>query len=111
MQQQHYFLTYDKLQALINQLIEVGYTCYGPQLKEDAITYAQLTDIQQLPWGMQDKQAPGEYTLTKTEKKQAFLWASAVSSIKPFLFSAEETVWKVVRDGNYLLQFHPVIAA
>lgn len=101
------FLPYEKLQQLINLLIEQGYHCVGPQVRDAAIVYDTLTSIEQLPWGMRDYQAPGEYRLEKIPEQLAFSWANGPQALKPLLFKPYETVWKVARDEKGKLIFKP----
>ncbi len=101
----NYFLPHNKLQTLIDTLIKAGYQCQGPQARDGTIIYAELTQSEQLPWGVIDHQNPGEYRLEKTKKHKAFLFANGPQAIKPNLFKAKEQLWSVVRDESGTLQF------
>lgn len=103
------FLPHEKLQLLINLLIEQGYQCVGPQVRDAAIVYDTLTSMEQLPWGIRDYQTPGEYRLEKIPQHLAFSWANGPQALKPLLFKPYETVWKVTRDKNGKLIFKPEI--
>lgn len=104
-----YFLSQAQLQDLIVLLIKQGYQCIGPQVCEGYIQYDSLSDVNQLPWGVSDKHAPGIYELTSTDKKQAFSWANSPSSIKPFLFKQQESIWRIQRNSAGKICFEPVI--
>ena len=104
-----YFLPQDQLQSLIDAIKQAGYECIGPQVRDNAIVYYQLDHVSQLPWGIQDVQGPGSYRL-KTQGKKAFgSWSNGPQSIKPWVFVAEDVLWKVVRDAKGKLKFESVI--
>lgn len=104
-----YFLPYIDLQGLIHALQAAGYSCVGPQVREGAIVYDILNHADQLPWGMRDYQAPGEYRLETIPEHKAFAFSNGPQAIKPILFKAQETVWKVQRNSEGKLIFQPHI--
>lgn len=101
-----YFLPHAKLQDFIISLQQAGYCCIGPQIKDGAIVYDELVTAEQLPWGMRDYQAPGEYRLEKIPQHEAFAFANGPQAIKPQLFKPSETVWRVKRNEQGKLEFH-----
>lgn len=105
-----HFLPYTKLQLLITALEQAGFTCIGPQVRDGAIVYENLSDAKQLPWGIRDNQLPGEYTLTKTSEQKAFGFSNGPQAIKPILFKPRETVWRVTRNAEGKLTFQPTLA-
>lgn len=102
---EYHFLPHHQLQQLIDALYSKGFTCIGPQVKDGAIVYDNLTDSDQLPWGIRDHQKPGEYLLEKIEENEAFSWANGPQALKPILFKASETVWKAKRNSKGSLEF------
>ena len=108
--QSNHFLPHTQLQALIDTLLAAGFSCVGPQVRDGAIIYDVLTQATQLPWGIRDHQAPGEYRLEILDTKQAFSWANGPQAIKPILFKPSETVWKVARNSAGKLEFNPTTA-
>ncbi|OGV40726.1 MAG: sulfite reductase subunit A [Legionellales bacterium RIFCSPHIGHO2_12_FULL_42_9] len=108
--QNNHFLPHTQLQVLIDTLQASGYSCVGPQVRDGAIIYDVLTEATQLPWGIRDHQAPGEYRLEILDKKQAFAFANGPQAIKPILFKPSETVWKVARNSVGKLEFIPQAA-
>lgn len=106
----NYFLPHQRLQDLIDELQRAGFDCIGPQVRDNAIVYERLKDARQLPWGVRDIQAPGQYRLEKTGENKAFSFANGAQAIKPLLFKPRETVWKVVRREGRLdfVPHHPV---
>ena len=104
-----HFLAYSELQTLIDALKQAGYLCVGPQVRDGAIVYDTLTSVEQLPWGVRDHQAPGEYRLEMLAEKKAFSWANGPQAIKPILFKPIEIVWRAERNHLGKLEFnaHP----
>lgn len=96
-----------KLQNLLSALHNAGYSCVGPQVRDGAIVYDLLADVNQLPWGIRDHQTPGGYELEQLNVQKAFAFANGPQAIKPLLFKPQETVWKVTRDGDGKLIFKP----
>lgn len=105
-----YFLPQNQLQHLIDALMQAGYRCVGPQVREGAIVYDTLLQAEQLPWGMRDDQSPGGYRLEKIPEQEAFAWANGPQAIKPILFKPQETLWRVQRDASGKLTFLPTVA-
>ncbi|MBA2653767.1 MAG: 4Fe-4S dicluster domain-containing protein [Gammaproteobacteria bacterium] len=102
-----YYLPSDQFQNLLSQLKTSGYSCVGPQVRDSAIVYDVLENATQLPWGMRDHQKPGEYRLEKIPQHEAFSFANGPQAIKPWLFKARETLWKVGRNQEGKLEFYP----
>ena len=103
-----YFLPYAKLNDLILQLQQAGYDCIGPQVSQGVIVYESLSSADALPWGIRDRQAPGQYRLETIAEKKAFAFSNGPQAIKPLLFKPRETVWRVMRDEHGKLQFQPI---
>lgn len=104
---QKHFLPHEKLQNFLLALQQAGYTCVGPQVRDGAIVYDVLENVEQFPWGIRDYQAPGEYRLEKIAEQEVFLFANGPQAIKPILFKPRETVWKVARNAEGKLIFQP----
>ncbi len=104
------FLPHALLQGLLDALIRAGFACVGPQVRDGAIVYDTLTLAEQLPWGVRDHQAPGEYRLEVLAEKKAFSWANGPQAIKPILFKPTETVWRAERNPLGKLEFNAHIA-
>jgi sulfhydrogenase subunit beta (sulfur reductase) len=103
-----YFLPYALLQAFLDRLIHAGYQIQGPQIINEQLVYAPLTQVNQLPWGIRDEQGPGQYRLVSTEEHQAFGFSNAPQALKPLLFKPTETVWRVNKEGSQGLRFEAV---
>lgn len=103
--QNSYFLPHAQANDLVRALQLAGYSCVGPQVRDGAIVYDVLDHADQLPWGIRDHQTPGNYRLETLSERKAFAFANGPQAIKPILFKAQETVWKVARNKEGKLTF------
>lgn len=102
------FLARDRLQSLLDVLQDAGYECIGPRIRDGAIVYESIESVEQLPRGVRDRQAPGEYRLDAAEGLRRFAWANGPQALKPLLFAPRESLWSVRRDAQGRLGFEPV---
>ena len=108
----HFLLPHNRLDDLLQALHEQGFAVKGPQVRDKTIVYDTLERAADLPWGVRDHQAPGEYQLQDSgNQHHAFDWAMGLNAAKPQLFKPKEHLWKVVRDSAGKLTFQPVIQA
>ena len=105
------FLPHDGLQALIDALVARGYKVIGPVVREGAVVLAPLEDAKRIPWGVLDVQAPGKYTLEAGNPQRAFGWVNGPSSLKPFLFKQQETLWQATVGADGRVGFGSVVEA
>lgn len=105
----HYFLAHEQIDDLLHVLQDNGYKCVAPRHIEGVINYAAITKASELPWGLQDEQAPGHYKVIKSDLKRAFAFTVPVQSVKPMLFKAKENVWKAIRNEQGKLVFEPQV--
>lgn len=103
------FLPRERFQALPDALRAQGYRCIGPQLRDGAIVYDVLSDVNNLPRGVRDLQSPGEYRLEKSASPRCFAWANGPQALKPLLFAPQESLWKVERSPDGKIRFAPVM--
>lgn len=96
-----------QLQQLIDSLIDHGYDCIGPQVRDGAIVFDQLNSVDQMPQGKHDRQAPGSYRLTQSSSSDYFAWANGPQAIKPLLFRPQETLWQANRNEQGEINFLP----
>lgn len=96
------FLLRDHFQALLDVLLQAGYRCVGPRLRDGAIVYDTVQKEKDFPAGVQDRQAPGEYRIEQTGERRFFDWANGPQAIKPLLFKPNEVLWRAERgeDGG-----------
>ncbi|TPW18733.1 MAG: asrAH [Halothiobacillaceae bacterium] len=102
------FLPRQRLQPLLDLLSYAGYTILGPQLRDGAIVYAELTSVTELPHGIRIEQTPGRYTVNKTNDDHYFAWANGAQALKPLTFAPRESLWQAQRNAAGLLQFQEI---
>ena len=88
------------LDHLFQVLQQRGYTVVGPQRRDGAIVYDTLESSADLPAGWTDDQDAGSYRLVSREDEALFGHRPGPSSWKRFLFPAELTLWRAVRNGH-----------
>jgi ferredoxin len=99
------FLPREHLQTLFDRIGDLGYRCIGPQVRDGAIVYDDLSDAAALPVGIGAHQAPGRYRLEHYAHARCFAWANGPQALKPLLFAPQETLWRVTRDAAGRLAF------
>lgn len=99
------FLAREHFQALIDALIDAGYRCLGPRVRDGAIVMDEVDKAAQLPVGVHDRQAPGSYRLEGSDSPRYFAWANGPQALKPILFAPRESLWRVERDAQGGLNF------
>ncbi len=100
------FLPRDALQALLDALVQAGYRVLGPRVRDGAIVYDGLAHVEELPRGVRDRQAPGEYRIEQTDDPRLFAWANGPQALKPLLFRPHEVLWRVVRGADGDMTFN-----
>ncbi len=103
------YLPRARFQALLETLQQAGYRCVGPQLRDGAIVYDTLRRVDDLPRGLRDRQAPGQYRIEKTGNPRFFAWANGPQALKPLLFAPHESLWRVERAGDGRLRFAAMV--
>jgi sulfhydrogenase subunit beta (sulfur reductase) len=95
------FLESRDLQRLHQALVQAGYEVIGPQVKDDAILFAPLNSVDQLPWGWQEQANAGSYRLQHTAGRRAFAWNTGPQGLKPWLFQPRQSLWRAenTEDG------------
>ena len=106
---QAFFLTLEQLPALIAELMQRGYQCLGAEARNGAIVMSELSSPHGLARGLQARQQPGHYQLTRDPHNRYFAWANGPQAIKPHAFAAQESLWQVRRDEQGGLQFEAVL--
>jgi ferredoxin len=104
-----HFLPRASLQRLLDALLDAGYACLGPQVRDGAIVYETLDSAQALPFGWHDRQAPASYHLERDTSPRAFAWATGPQALKPLCFAPREALWRVGRGDDGALRFEPVL--
>lgn len=90
----------DGLQSLIHALGGMGYRVLGPTLRDEAIVYADIGGIGDLPAGWTDRQEAGRYALERRDDGAYFGYAVGPQSWKQFLHLPAETLWTAKRGDD-----------
>ncbi|MGA8754731.1 MAG: hypothetical protein WB611_00125, partial [Stellaceae bacterium] len=85
------------LQRLIDLLRGRGYRVIAPTIRDGAILYDTVTDLDQLPVGWTDRQEAGEYRLEPRADDAVFGYAVGPHSWKQFLHPPVERLWQARR--------------
>ncbi len=99
------FFRTDQLQHLLDNLLSKGYTCIGPQVRDDAIIYDAIRSVEQLPQGINDEQQPGSYSLKTSNSSKYFDWANGPQAIKPLMFAPKEKLWSSTQSVEGKIRF------
>ncbi|MBM7457101.1 ferredoxin [Oceanisphaera litoralis] len=88
------FLASGDLHLLHQTLVQAGFEVIGPRVKDDAILFAPLNHVDELPWGWQEQADAGSYRLQHTAGRRAFAWNTGPQGLKPWLFQPEQVLWR-----------------
>jgi ferredoxin len=88
------------LQALVDALTADGYVVIGPTVRDGAVRFGPIRGVADLPHGVADEQSPGRYRLSADGGDLFFGYATAADSLKPYLFPARRTLWRLGEDGR-----------
>ena len=91
------------LEHLFRVLSEQGHTLLGPTVRDNAIVYAELSTVADLPQGWTDEQDGGKYRLSHSDDDTYFDYVVGPDSWKSWLFNKEEILYSSsVSDGQLL---------
>jgi sulfhydrogenase subunit beta (sulfur reductase) len=82
------------LQALVDELVSLGYTVIAPTVQDGAIVHLPVRSVAELPRGVGDAQQPGSYRTVRRDDDLLFGYASSGQSWKSWLFPAEQLMWR-----------------
>lgn len=85
---------------LFGALTRAGYTVLGPTVRDQAIVYAEIRDVADLPEGWGDAQEAGTYRLKRRDDRALFGFNNGPHSWKQFLFVPELRLWRARKDGK-----------
>ena len=88
------------LQTLIKTLERQGFTVIGPTVRGDAIVYAEIAGVQDLPGGYGDEQDGAHYRLRRRDDNSLFGFAAPAQSAKPVFFPAQALMRRVRRTSD-----------
>jgi ferredoxin len=107
--------TYALQKPVLNQLIaslqSMGYQTVGPQVKGDALSYAPIQGLEDLPRGYTSDQDGGRYRLMYTGHPRYFDITPGATSWKQYFFPPRSEIFTVTRDGkNWKFEENPQTA-
>jgi hypothetical protein len=83
-----------QLQKIIELLLEQGYLVVGPTVRDSAIVYDEITDMEDLPVGWTDTQDGGTYRLSRRDDGALFGYAVGPHSWKKYLHPSRRLIWR-----------------
>ena len=90
----------DGLQRIIDALARRGYRVIGPTVRDGAIIYDTVTQLDELPVGWTDQQDGGRYRPKWRGDGALFGYAVGPHSWKRFLHPPAERLWQARREEN-----------
>jgi ferredoxin len=90
----------EQLTQLMFHLRQAGFLVKGPRLRDEAIVYDDIEAIDDLPQGVRDRQAAGQYRVDDAGHDNYFEFNVGPHSCKQFLFPARETVARAERHED-----------
>lgn len=98
----------EHLADLLDALRERGYTVLGPTVRQQAITYEEVTSPADLPLGWTDEQEAGGYRLRRRDDEAVFGYAVGPHSWKRYLSPPRTLLWRGERtDGGFSVHAPP----
>ena len=89
-----------QLNILIDSLQASGYQTIGPRVRDNAVTYAPIETLEDLPRGYDSEQARGEYRLIRADHQRYFDAAPGSDSWKKFLFPPRSLLFEASRENG-----------
>jgi len=88
--------------ALLTAIVDRGYRLTGPKIKDNAIVYADVAAVEDLPVGWSDRQEAGTYRLRSSHDKRLFDYVVGPYNLRRLLTPAERVVLEAERsDGRF----------
>ncbi len=88
------------LEKLLNNLVQMGYRVFGPQIQDGAIVYKSLNNITELPKGYISEQDAASYRLTYSGHRRYFDVTPGAQSWKQFFFPPFSELANYKRDDQ-----------
>ena len=87
-----------ELDRMVSALWDAGYTVIGPQVRDSAIVYDEISGLDDLPQGVHDSQQPGKYRIVDAGHDNYFEFNVGPHSWKQFLFPPQLSLASGSRD-------------
>ncbi|MHC1744491.1 MAG: 4Fe-4S dicluster domain-containing protein [Syntrophobacteraceae bacterium] len=86
-----------QLEALLARIQSDGFAVVGPTIRSDAIDYAVIESVNDLPYGWTEEHAPGSCRLVQAESRLAFQHTVGPTPWKRFLIPDDLVCWRASR--------------
>ena len=90
----------DDLAALMRALRDEGYRLAGPTIRDGAVVYDEIGDLEDLPSGWKDAQAPGRYRLERRNDEALFGYTVGPHSLKKCFLPPMLRLFSARREGD-----------
>lgn len=95
--------------AFLAALKAHGYRVVGPTVRDGAMVYGDIDQVEDLPIGWTERQEAGKYRLERRSDHALFGYAVGPHSWKKYLFPAHERLWTATRnDGSFAVAPEPI---
>jgi formate hydrogenlyase subunit 6/NADH:ubiquinone oxidoreductase subunit I len=88
------------LQCIIDALATAGYTVIGPTVRQGAIVYEEIGQVEELPVGWTDEQGPGHYRLRERGDGRLFGFVVGPHTWKKYLYPPRLSLFRTSQNGN-----------
>jgi NAD(P)H-flavin reductase len=102
------YLPRERLDALFDLLHEGGRRIVGPTVRDGDVVLDEINEVNDLPIGWRDEQAPGRYRLAQGVSQRAFDVVNGQMSWKQFTFPPKQLVGMVSKREDGSLAFAAV---
>lgn len=99
----YYVIDPPALQVLLKSLRQHGYDLVGPTIRDNAVVYGEITNVEDMPVGWGDEQEAGTYRLRKRNDKMIFGFNLGPQSWKKYLFPSALRLLTSVRTKDGLV--------
>jgi len=89
------WLARPQLGRLLAALVGRGYAVLAPVVREQALAFAEIERVEDLPIGWRDEQEPGRYRLAQTGGTRCFDVVHGPGGLKPHVFAPREPMLRV----------------
>ena len=83
-----------ELQRVFTALATAGYTIIGPTVRQEAIVYEEIEQVEALPIGWTDEQGPGHYRLKRRGDNRVFGFVVGPQAWKKYLYPPRLTLFQ-----------------
>ena len=100
-----FVISHKHLQLLLDAVIARGYLPVGPVMRDGAIVYDELRNVQDLPEGWTEDQDAGSYRLKRRDDNALFGFNNGPHSWKKYLFPPRTKIWAAQKteDGGFIV--------